>query len=874
MPGAEGRDPGPAALPIQPAAPAALPGHALRPGQQPALPGHPVLPIDAVLPAVLAALANPGRAVLVAAPGAGKTTRVPLALLDAPWRGDGRIVMLEPRRLAARSAAHRMASQLGEDIGQTVGYRVRLDSRVSARTRIEVVTEGVFTRMILDNPELPGVAAVLFDEFHERSLDGDFGLALALDAAALREDLRLLVMSATLDGARVSALLGDAPVIASEGRTYPVDTFHLPPDPAARWDDHLVMVIRTAMREQAGSALVFLPGQGEIHRLAEALQGRLADDADIVPLHGGLDARAQDRAIQPAPPGRRKVVLATSIAETSLTIEGVRTVIDSGLARVPRYEPGTGLTRLETVRVSRASADQRRGRAGRTGPGACYRLWPESQTATMLPFDRPAILEADLSGLVLDLAAYGVLDPAQLAFPDQPPRAAWAEAVALLQSLDTLNAAGHVTPVGRELAQLPLHPRLAHMVVAGARDGDAMTAARIAVLVSTPGLGGDAVDLAARLEAFRSDRSSRAEEARQLARRLVQMAPAAPAAALAPAVHRDGSASAPEAAGEGRCPLGVHLARAYPDRIAQARGAHGAFRLANGRGGLLEAHERLAEEPWLVVAHLSGAAAKSRIRLAASIQRDDILTHFADQLERSERLVFDPATATVRSRRILAYRALVLADDPVPPADVDAAARVLAEGLAGLGLHRLPWSRDQLATLQRARFLREKLGDAWPDLSETALQAQAKDWLAPVLVGKLSLQEVDAEVLGQALDALLPYAQRQQIEQLLPSHFEAPTGNRLPIDYGAENGPALSIRVQELFGLGRHPSVGGGRIPLLLLLLSPAHRPLQTTRDLPGFWRGSWKAVVKDMKGRYPRHPWPEDPVLAPPTARAKPRGT
>ena len=829
-------------------------GH--RPGERPAATVLPSLPIDAVLPEVLKALEEKRRAVLVAAPGAGKTTRVPLALLESPWRADRRILMLEPRRLAARAAARCMAARLGEEVGMTVGYRVRLESRISDRTRIEVVTEGVFTRMILDDPELPGVAAVLFDEFHERSLDGDFGLALALDAAPLREDLRILVMSATLDGARVAELLGDAPLIVSEGRQFAVETLHVPPAPSARWEDHVAAVICRAMREQDGSALVFLPGQAEIRRVEERLEGRLPDGIDIAPLHGSLDSTSQDRAIQPAPRGRRKVVLATSIAETSLTIEGVRMVIDGGLARVPRYEPASGLTRLETVRVSRASADQRRGRAGRTEPGICYRLWAESQTPGLMPFDRPAILEADLAALVLDLAAWGVLDPAGLGFLDQPPQSAWAEAVSLLQSLDAVDAAGHVTPIGRALARLPLHPRLAHMLVEGARQGDVSTAAQIAVLVSEPGLGGDAIALSVRLDRLRSDRSPRAEQARQLARRLSQMIGSA-----------QGSADA-----AGLCPLGVHLARAYPDRIAQSRGERGSFRLANGRGGRMEPQEALAEEPWIGVADLTGQAASARIRLATAIARDDILLHFAAHLERGERILFDAATGAVRVRRVVAYRALMLADEPVSPSDMEVVSTTLAAGIAGLGLDRLPWTREQEATLERARFLHARLGGDWPDLSDTALRASTGNWLAPALFGKVSLQEVNAQDLGHALDRLLPYAQRQRIEQLLPSHFEAPTGNRQPIDYAAENGPAVSIRVQELFGLDRHPSVGDGRIPLLLVLLSPAHRPIQTTRDLPRFWRGSWKDVVRELKGRYPKHPWPDDPVSAAPTARAKPR--
>lgn len=822
------------------------------------------LPIDAVLPQVLEALAQQPRAVLVAAPGAGKTTRVPLALLGADWRGDGRIVMLEPRRLAARAAARRMAFHLGEAVGATVGYRVRLDECLSAQTRIEVVTEGVFTRMILNDPELTGIAALVFDEFHERSLDGDFGLALALDAAQLREDLRILVMSATLDDTRVAALLGDVPVIRVAGRAFPVSTEHVPREPGLRWEDQMAELVRRALREQTGSILAFLPGQAEIHRVAERLEGRTGAEVDVVPLHGMLDAQAQDQAIQPAPAGRRKVVLATSIAETSLTIEGVQVVVDGGLVRVPRYEPGTGLTRLETVRVSRASAEQRRGRAGRTAPGVCYRLWAESQTAGLLPFDRPAILEADLAALVLDLAAWGVHDPAQLAFLDPPPAAAWGEARDLLATLGALDPAGQLTATGRALAALPLHPRLGHMLLAGVRAGDGVTAAELAVLVSEPGLGGDAADLADRLDRFRQARGARVEEARKLARRLLQRAARHPAVTRAPQAPRAGASAV--------LSVGLHLAQAYPDRVAQARGARGHFRLANGRGGVLEAHERLASASWLVVADLAGQAAHARIRLAVALDTAEVSMALAGRLQQEDRLQFDPATGAVRARRVSGWQALVLSDAPAPVTDLARAAEVLAEGLAQQGLEGLPWSAEQAAWLARACYARERLGDAWPDCSPTALAASVQQWLAPALQGCTARDEITPAQLGQALDLLLPYARRQALAAELPSHFEAPTGNRIPIDYAAENGPVLAIRVQELFGLDRHPAVGGGRIPLLLQLLSPAHRPIQLTRDLPGFWRGSWRAVAKDLKGRYPRHPWPDDPLAAMPTARAKPR--
>ena len=811
----------------------------------------PELPIDDVLPELSAALEAGACAVLVAPPGAGKTTRVPLALLEASWRGDGRIVMLEPRRLAARAAARRMAQSLGEEVGATVGYRVRLDARVSARTRIEVVTEGVFTRMILDDPELTGVAAVLFDEFHERSLDADLGLALALDAAALRDDLRVLVMSATIDGARVARLLDGAPVVVSEGRAYPVETIWRDRDPLLRMEDQLTGVVLEALSQQPGSALVFLPGQAEISRVAERLAGRVPGDVDIAPLHGQLTPEEQDRAVQPARPGRRKVVLATSIAETSLTIEGVRIVVDSGLRRAPAYEPATGLTVLETRRVSRASADQRRGRAGRVEPGVCYRLWSEGQHAALAAFDAPEMLEADLSGLVLELAAWGVTDPGQLRFLDPPPAPAWAEAVALLRGLEALDGEGRITTEGRALARLPLHPRLAHMIHRAADEDDALTAAELAVLLNERGLGGDGTDLAHRLERFGRERGRRADEARGLARRWAQM------------VGNTGKG------GE----AGRHLARAYPDRVAQQAGARGRYRLANGRQASLEETDALAASPYLVVAEVTGAAATGRIRSAVAIARETVEELFAGQIVDEAVMAFDRGSRSVRARRIRRLGALRLEEAPVAITDREAAARALAEGIAALGIGQLPWTREQKALRERSSYLRAKAGEEWPDLSDVALGADV-DWLVSSITGRTALGEITAEDLGAALESLLPWGRRQEMERLLPSHFDAPSGSRLPIDYGAENGPALEVRVQELFGLDRHPSVAGGRVPLLLVLLSPAHRPIQTTRDLPGFWRGSWKDVARELRGRYPRHYWPENPLEAAATARAKPRGT
>jgi len=813
----------------------------------------PPLPIDDALPALHDALARGSYAVLVAPPGAGKTTRVPLALLDAGWRGDGRIIVLEPRRLAARAAAAQMARLLGEEVGQTVGYRVRMDSRVSAKTRIEIVTEGVFTRMLLDDPELAGIAAVLFDEFHERSLDGDLGLALTLDAGALRPDLRVLVMSATIDGARVARLLGDAPVVESLGRAFPVQTIYREPDPLQRLEDQVAGAVLTALREHEGSALVFLPGQGEITRVAERLAGRVPGDVDLAPLYGQLTPAEQDRAIRPAEGGRRKVVLATSIAETSLTIEGVRIVVDSGFRRIPVYEAGTGLTTLATARVSRAGADQRRGRAGRTSPGVAIRLWNEGQTAALAPFDTPEILAADLSGLALDLAAWGVTDPAALPFLDPPPLPAWSEAIGLLQALEALDASGRITAEGKALARLPLHPRLAHMVVAAAQEDDAQTAAELAVLITERGLGGDGTDLAHRLDRFRSERGRRADDARKLAQRWARLA--------------GGGVG-------GNMPAGHHLARAYPDRVAQAAGPRGSFRLANGRRASLDQTDSLASAAFLVVTDITGAAATGRIRAAAMLDRADLETLFAGRITEETVLAFDEASGSVRARRMRRLGALRLADEPVPVDDPEAAARLLAEAAARRGIDLLPWSREQKAWRARASYLRGTLGDEWPDLSAEALAPTVDEWLVPALFGLNRLADITGEQLRTALDLLLPYSRRQEIEALLPSHFTAPTGNAVPIDYSAEGGPAIEIRVQELFGLTRHPTVANGRIRLTLVLLSPAHRPIQTTRDLVGFWTGSWADVAKDLKGRYPRHPWPDDPARAAPTARAKPRGT
>lgn len=822
------------------------------------------LPIEDVLPEIAAALASGTSAVLVAPPGAGKTTRVPLSLLEAPWLAGRKILLLEPRRLAARAAAERLASLLGEKVGDRVGLRARLDTRVGSKTRIEVVTEGVFTRLILADPELTDVGAILFDEFHERSLDADLGLALALDArAGLREDLRVLVMSATLDGARVAELLGNAPVIASEGRAFPVETRYLGQGSGARIEDRVADAVRMTLASEPGSILAFLPGQGEILRVVERLDARaLPPDVDVVALFGALDARDQQRAIAPPPPGHRKVVLATSIAETSITIDGVRVVIDSGLERSPRYEPDVGITRLVTQRVSRASADQRRGRAGRTEPGVCLRLWDEPQTAGLLPFREPEIKAADLTGLLLDCAAWGVADPLTLAWLDPPPTGALAAARTELVTLGALDERGALTDLGRRLRRLPVPPRLARMIVGAAQTGSAVGAAMIAAVLVERGLGGSGTDLDQRLASFARDRSRRAGDMRALARGWAKIADDDVESRRAPASDPQSTAAL--------------LATAYPDRIAMARGAPGQYLLANGRAAMLDAADPLALSPLLVVAEVSGVAARARILLAASTNEAEVRAIAADRIVVSEDSAFDAASAAVRTRRTERLGAIVLKSETRPTRPSPDVATLLARGIASLGIDRLPWSSGQRQLRTRVAFVRAaaKRPDEWPDLSDAALAATVTDWLAPFLGSVTSLAGINADLLATALDALLPWSFRDNLGALAPTHFTAPTGKHHPIDYEGEGAPILAIRVQELFGLTVHPAIANGRLPLTLHLLSPAHRPIQITRDLPGFWAGSWGDVRADMRGRYPKHPWPEDPRSAPPTSRAKPRGT
>ena len=828
------------------------------------------LPIDEVLPRLARTLTESARAVLVAPPGAGKTTGVPPALLDAskfaPWLGDGKIVVLEPRRLAARAAAERMSSLVGDRLGETIGLKVRMQSLSGPKTRIEVVTEGVFARMILDDPSLEGVAAVLFDEFHERSLDADLGLALALDAqAALRPDLRLLVMSATLDGARVSQLMRDAPIVESQGRAFPVETVYLGRDPREKIEDAAFRAVRRALAEQPGSLLVFLPGQAEILRLARKLEESLNDPAvDVCPLYGAMERAAQDRAIRPAPHGRRKIVLATSIAETSITIDGVRVVIDCGLVRAPRFEPDLGLTRLETLRVSRAAADQRRGRAGRTQPGLCYRLWEEAATGALPAFAQPEILAADLSGLLLDLAAWGARDPNELLWLDPPPAPACAEGRALLQELGALDAEGAITARGKAMRRLPLPPRLARMALQAEFFGEGEKACELAVVLSERGLGGDSSDLGERLDRFASDNSPRSRDGRRLAHGWKH---SLRDAARALEEKREAKALSP----------GALVALAYPDRVARARGKAGEFLMANGRAASLEPHLALARAKMLGVAEISGRAGAGRILAAAELDEAEFEALFGGDIETQDETRFEPASGALRRRETRRFGALTLTERNLAVEATLENAKILARGAATVGIDRLGWSKAQSQMRERVAFLRQAFAggeNPWPDLSEAALAKNPEEWLAPFILGRQKLDEIDAEIFDAALSALVPWDLARRLEAEAPTHFVTPAGSSIALDYGGAEGPALAARVQEFYGLSTHPSLAGGRVPLTLHLLSPAHRPIQITRDLPGFWRGSWAAVKAEMKGRYPRHPWPDDPAAAAPTTRAKPRGT
>jgi ATP-dependent helicase HrpB len=832
------------------------------------------LPILSVLPDLLAALRSGSNAVLVAPPGAGKTTAVAPALLGESWC-DGEILLLSPRRLAARAAAERMAELAGERVGETIGYATRLDTKRSARTRILVLTEGIFRSRIQVDPELAGVSAVLFDEVHERSLDSDFGLALALDAqSALRPDLRLLAMSATLDGARFAALMDGAPVIESEGRSWPIDLRHLGRSAEKRIEDEMAAAIRRALAETEGSLLAFLPGVAEIERTAERI-APLPPGVELHRLHGSLEPREQRAAIAAPPPRTRKLVLATSIAETSLTLDGVRAVIDSGLARRPRYDRAAGITRLVTERASQAAAAQRAGRAGRQGPGIVYRLWEEAATAGLPRFDPPEILEADLSALLLDCALWGVTDPRELRWLDPPPAAAVEEARKRLVSLGALASDGRPTTHGRAIAALPLPPRLAHMLIEAEARGWGTTAAEVAVLLSERGLGGGEADLELRLRRWRGDKGPRAEAARGLARRWLKLLSSpfkgrGSRGGEGGDVKADRQAPPPAPPLKGRGDIGPCIALAYPDRVSRRRDASGENWLsAGGRGFRLDPASPLAREPWLAVAEVSGTAAGARILSAAAIDETAVLDLFAARIESGAKLGFDPATGQVRARTGRRLGAITLSEGRDAKASPEAVAAALVEGVRAHGLSLLPWSEGARSLRRRAAFAR-RFDPALADLSDEALIANLDDWLPLLVAGRNGLREVDPATLSGTLDALLGWEGRKAVDRLAPEAFETPAGSRHAIDYEAEAGPTVTVRVQALFGLAETPAVAGGAVPLVLSLTSPAGRPIQTTRDLPGFWAGSWAAVAKEMRGRYPKHSWPDDPARADPTLRTK----
>ena len=805
------------------------------------------LPVDRIAPQLAAALGHSPCAVLVAEPGAGKTTRVPLALLDAPWLKGRNIVMLEPRRLAARNAAHRMAETLGEEVGETVGYSVRLDRRVSARTRIEVVTEGILTRRLQSDPELKGTGLIIFDEFHERSLDADLGLALCLDIQrGLRDDLRILAMSATLDARRLSAHLGEAPVIDVEGRVFPVETRYLDKAQRQTLAADAARAVRRALAETDKSILVFLQGEAEIRRTEEALTADQLPAGTVVrPLYGAMSFAEQDRAIRPSPPGERKIVLATTIAETSLTIDGIGAVIDTGFKRVPRFDPATGMTALETMRVSLAAADQRRGRAGRLGPGVCYRLWPEAETRALKPHDEPEILHADLGPLVLELAAWGVSDPQALPWLDSPPAAPFAQARDLLMRLEALDAEGRITRMGKEMVRLPLHPRLAHMVARG-RSG--LAADLAALLSERDGLPrGTEVDVTARLAMLRGPPR---ERIRQAAKQIRQIAGIGE--------------------GGGEASAGVLLACAFPDRIAQRRGGDRRYRLSGGGGAILPEHDPLVTQDFLAVATTDGAAGDQKIFLAAPLTLAEIEAHFAEAIETREQVAWDGRAQAVSATRSRRLGALVLEEKPLREADPALAAAAMAQGAREMGLDCLPWTDEIRAFRARAMFLRRLFpDDGWPDLSDPALLATLEDWLTPWLAGITRKAHLDRLDLKAILRGMIPHELLSRMDRLAPSRIEVPSGADVRIDYDTEGDPVLRVRLQEMFGLARTPAIAEGRARLRIELLSPAGRPLAVTQSLETFWTNGYPSVRADMRGRYPKHAWPEDPLAAAPV---KPR--
>lgn len=821
------------------------------------------LPIESALPSLKEAIKSQANVVLVAPPGSGKTTRIPLAAVDEPWMAGRRILMLEPRRLAARSAARYMASLLGEHVGETVGYRVRMETRVGSKTRIEVITEGVLTRLLQADPALEDVGLIIFDEFHERSLHADLGLALSLQSQALlREDLKILVMSATLNAEPVSALLGDAPIIRSEGRSYPVETRFLSRPVEGRIEPAVVRTVQEALASTEGDMLVFLPGVGEIRRVEERLNELdLGRGVRVAPLYGDLSQEAQDKAIAPSIPGERKIVLSTSIAETGLTVEGVKVVIDSGLMRVPRFSPRTGMTRLETVTVSRASADQRRGRAGRVAPGICYRLWTEQEDRGLAAQGKPEMMEADLAPLALELAAWGVTDPAELEWLDVPPTAAYQQARQLLVQLGAVSESGTITPHGQQMAELGMHPRLAHMVLKAKAMGYGEMACELAALLNERDIlrGQDVVDadLRLRLEALWRVKGVSAGQAS--ARRV-----------LAEANQWKRSLGI-QSGGESDVNMcGILLAFAYPDRIGQKRST-GRFLLRNGRGAIFVEKQPLSTSPYLVAVELDDQGAGSRIFLAAHVDESDLEQFFGEQIEEENLVAWDRSGQAVRARKRKRLGALVLKEVMVTDPDPDEALAALLGGVAEEGLGILKWTKGARQLQHRIGFMHQYEPE-WPDVSDQALLATLEDWLAPHVYGMKNRGDLQSLNLASIFETMLTWDQRRELDACIPTHITVPSGSRIPVDYSDPEAPVLSVRLQEMFGLEETPRIARGRVPLILHLLSPAQRPVQVTRDLASFWRNAYFEVKKDLKGRYPKHYWPDDPLVAMPTNRVKPR--
>ena len=833
------------------------------------------LPIDDILPELCASLEHTPNAVIQAAPGAGKTTRIPLRLLDTPWREGGRIIILEPRRLATRAAARRMAQTLGEPVGKTVGYRIQLDNKTGPDTLIEVVTEGILTRRLQSDPSLEGVAAVIFDEFHERNLQADLGLALCLDCqAGLREDLRILVMSATLDVGPIAELLGDAPVIASAGRAFPVETRYLGKPPVDRFRDTLCPAVSSAVQqalsEEAGSILVFLPGEGEIRRVEKLLNGSsLPGDVDVLPLYGTLPQGQQDQAVSPPPSGRRKIVLATAIAETSLTIEGIRVVVDSGQSRIPRFDPQSGMTRLFTEPVSLAGATQRQGRAGRLEPGICYRLWDKAGEGAFRQFSQPEIVDADLAPLALDLVNWGIHDPASLNWLTPPPKALLDQGRDLLSLLQAIDDQGRITAHGREMARLPMHPRLAHMVIKGARSGWAERACNVAALLTDrdiaqrDGRNPIAVDLTLRVSAVAGEQTSLTinrnvlGRTRALAKQWLRRTP-----------KNTGQDHAPDLSPEEQ--IGALVALAYPDRIAERRpGGDARYRLSNGKGALLPAEGGLRDAPYLAIAVVDGGARDARIRIAAPISAATIEHLFETEISEGETAVWDSQSRSVIARRQKRLNAVVLSDTPARDIPDDQIANALVEGIRDMGLDCLPWGREAAEWRQRAGCFHQAAGQG-ADVSDSALLETLEDWLLPYLAGMRRLDHLKSLDMLAILKTRLDWSELQTLEKQVPSHCTVPSGSSIRIDYADPMAPVLPVKLQEMFGATETPSIIDGAIALSIHLLSPAGRPLQITRDLPAFWKNTYPQVKAEMKGRYPKHPWPDDPLAAVPTRHTK----